>query len=164
MQTKTYYKSPIGMLQIRTDGTSIIEIQRHQNTIINEKLIAQEITTPLLKSAVRQLEEYFSKIRKSFDLPLAPEGTPFQKRVWTALGKIPYGETRTYKQIAETIGSPQAARAVGLANNRNPIMIIIPCHRVIGADGSLVGYACGLEIKEKLLNLEKTSILPQENK
>jgi methylated-DNA-[protein]-cysteine S-methyltransferase len=102
----------------------------------------------------RQLEAYFSGKLKSFDIKLAPEGTEFQKSVWNALCEIPYGETRTYKEIAVSIGNPKAYRAVGLANNRNPIAIIVPCHRVIGADGKLTGYASGLDIKEFLLRLE----------
>ena len=103
----------------------------------------------------RQLEAYFSGKLKSFDLKLAPEGTEFQKSVWKALCRIPYGETRTYKEIAESIGNPKAYRAVGLANNRNPIAIIIPCHRVIGVNGKLTGYASGLDVKEYLLKLEE---------
>jgi len=110
------------------------------------------------REAVRQLEAYFSGKLKSFDLRLAPEGTEFQKSVWRALCKIPYGETRTYKDIAESIGNPKAYRAVGLANNRNPISIIIPCHRVIGSNGKLTGYACGLDIKAFLLNLEQNKL------
>ena len=105
--------------------------------------------------AVRQLEAYFSGRRKSFSLKLAPEGTEFQKSVWKALCKIPYGETRTYKDIAESIGNPKAYRAVGTANNRNPIAIIVPCHRVIGVNGKLTGYASGLDVKEYLLKLEE---------
>jgi len=104
--------------------------------------------------AAAQLEEYFDGERREFDLPLDPSGTPFQMAVWKELLAIPYGETRSYKQIAENIGSPKAFRAVGLANNRNPISIIIPCHRVIGSDGSLVGYGGGLDMKQKLLELE----------
>ncbi len=110
------------------------------------------------REAVRQLEAYFSGKLKSFDLKLAPEGTEFQKSVWRALCKIPYGETRTYKDIAESIGNPKAYRAVGLANNRNPISIIVPCHRVIGSNGKLTGYACGLDIKAFLLNLEQNKL------
>jgi methylated-DNA-[protein]-cysteine S-methyltransferase len=106
------------------------------------------------REAVRQLEDYFSGKRESFDLELAPEGTDFQKSVWKTLCEIPYGETRTYKEIAVSIGKPKAYRAVGLANNRNPVAIIIPCHRVIGSDGKLTGYASGLDIKEFLLRLE----------
>jgi methylated-DNA-[protein]-cysteine S-methyltransferase len=111
--------------------------------------------SPLLLRTVSELREYFDGRRKSFDIPLAPEGTDFQKRVWQALCDIPYGETRSYGDIAKALDSPRAARAIGLANNKNPIPIIIPCHRVIGADGSMVGYAGGLETKEFLLKLEK---------
>jgi methylated-DNA-[protein]-cysteine S-methyltransferase len=105
-------------------------------------------------AAREQLDEYFAGERRDFDLPLAPEGTPFQQRVWSALGEIPYGETRTYGEIAEQIGRPRAARAVGLANGRNPISIIVPCHRVIGSDRSLTGYGAGVERKRQLLELE----------
>lgn len=110
--------------------------------------------TPLLREAARQIEEYLAGERTRFELPLAPAGTPFQKRVWEALQAIPYGETRSYQAVAESIGQPKACRAVGLANNRNPISIVIPCHRVIGKDGSLVGYGGGLAIKERLLRME----------
>ncbi|MDF1493176.1 methylated-DNA--[protein]-cysteine S-methyltransferase [Caproiciproducens sp. CPB-2] len=112
--------------------------------------------TPLLKEAERQLSEYFSGIRKAFDLPLRAEGTEFQKTVWAALRSIPYGETRSYGQVAKSIGRPSASRAVGMANNKNPILILTPCHRVVGSDGGLVGYAGGLERKEQLLKLERT--------
>lgn len=105
--------------------------------------------------AKQQLDEYFKGIRKTFSLPIKPEGTPFQKRVWEALCTIPYGETASYKQIAIQVDCPKAARAIGMANNKNPLMIIVPCHRVIGTNGKLVGYAGGLAIKEILLNLEK---------
>jgi len=111
--------------------------------------------TPLLRKAADQLEEYFSGSRKTFDLPLSYQGTPFQMADWNALLTIPYGETRSYKQIAQQIGRPGAYRAVGMANNRNPISIIIPCHRVIGHDGSMVGYGGGLAYKEYLLQLEQ---------
>lgn len=111
--------------------------------------------TILIKEAKRQLDEYFSGKRKEFDLPLRAQGTEFQQKVWNALLDIPYGETRYYGEIANTIGNPKAPRAVGLANNRNPISIFIPCHRVIGKNGKLVGYGGGLHIKELLLSLEK---------
>jgi methylated-DNA-[protein]-cysteine S-methyltransferase len=107
------------------------------------------------KEAARQLKAYFSGELKSFDLELAPEGTDFQKSVWKALCEIPYGKTLTYKEIAVSLGKSRAYRAVGLANNRNPIAIIVPCHRVIGSNGKLTGYASGLDIKEFLLKLEK---------
>lgn len=111
--------------------------------------------SPLLLEAETQLAEYFAGSRKRFDLPLAPEGTAFQRRVWDALLEIPYGETRSYREIAARIGNPKAYRAVGMANNRNPLPILIPCHRVIGADGSPVGYGGGLDVKIALLGLEK---------
>ena len=101
-----------------------------------------------------QLEEYFAGRRREFDLPLSPTGTRFQLDVWQALREIPYGQTRSYKQIAAAVGRPLAARAVGMANNRNPLPIVVPCHRVIGASGALVGYASGLDIKRLLLDIE----------
>ena len=110
--------------------------------------------TPVIKEAFAQLSEYFSGKRKTFNLPLLLKGTDFQKQVWQALLKIPFGETRSYKQIAEAIGNPKAVRAVGMANNKNPLLIVVPCHRVIGANGKLVGYAVGLDKKEYLLRLE----------
>lgn len=116
--------------------------------------------TPLIKKAFSQLEEYFDKKRFEFDIPLNPQGTEFQKCVWRELVKIPYGETRSYKDIATAIGNPKSCRAVGMANNKNPICIVIPCHRVIGSNGSLTGYAGGLGIKEKLLLLEHSNIYP----
>ena len=111
--------------------------------------------TPLIKKAAQQIKEYFDGKRKKFSLPIAMHGTEFQMDVWEALQKIPYGETRSYKEIAELINRPKAVRAVGMANNRNPISIIVPCHRVIGHDGKLVGYGGGLPLKQYLLELEK---------
>jgi len=113
--------------------------------------------TPLIKETARQLEQYFNKELKVFDLPLKLNGTDFQVKVWNALTEIPYGETRSYKELAAMTGNPRACRAVGMANNRNPAAIIVPCHRVIGHDGSLTGYAAGLELKRQLLELEKTN-------
>jgi methylated-DNA-[protein]-cysteine S-methyltransferase len=109
----------------------------------------------VLKETARQLEEYFAGERTDFDLPLAAEGTPFQRRVWDALRAIPYGETVSYGELARRIGQPTASRAVGLANGRNPISIVVPCHRVIGSSGKLVGYGGGLERKQTLLGLER---------
>ena len=111
--------------------------------------------TPLIKKAAGQIAEYLEGKRKVFSLPLVLHGTEFQKTVWRALQTIPYGETRSYKDIAILAGSPKAFRAVGLANNRNPISIIIPCHRVIGSNGDLVGYGGGLPLKKYLLELER---------
>jgi methylated-DNA-[protein]-cysteine S-methyltransferase len=106
-------------------------------------------------AATRQLGEYFAGTRTEFDLPLAPRGTPFQERVWAALREIPYGETTSYGELAERIGSPGAARAVGLANGRNPIGIVVPCHRVVGSTGALTGYGGGIETKRRLLDAER---------
>lgn len=113
-----------------------------------------EKETPLIKKAYTQLCEYLDGKRQSFDLPLAPCGTEFQKRAWHSLTKIPYGKTWSYKELATDAGNPKASRAVGMANNKNPISIFIPCHRVIGSDGELVGYGGGLDVKKKLLALE----------
>ena len=110
--------------------------------------------TTLLDEAARQLAEYFGGRRRDFDLPLAPAGTPFQREVWAALRTIPYGQTRSYKDIAAAVGRPRACRAVGMANNRNPLPIVIPCHRVIGASGALTGYAGGVDVKRRLLEIE----------
>lgn len=148
-------ESPIGPILLAGDKKGL----KHLNFLKGKKRI--EISADwiedkdLFSEATRQLEAYFSGKLESFDLKLAPEGTDFQKSVWKALCEIPYGETRTYKEIAVSIGKPRAYRAVGLANNRNPIAIIIPCHRVIGSDGKLTGYASGLDIKKFLLKLEE---------
>lgn len=143
-------ESRVGTLTIICDEEAITGLE----FLVKEPFEGIKKRTPLLERAVLQLEEYMDGKRKSFDLPLKPEGTEFQKKVWNALLDIPYGETRSYKDIAVFIGNPKACRAVGMANNRNPISIIIPCHRVIGANGSLVGYGGGLPIKIELLNLE----------
>lgn len=146
------YETILGSVTFVEEDGALLAITTHRPY----EGICQE--TPLVKEAYRQLSEYLKGERKAFDLPLRPRGTDFQKQVWRALCDIPYGETRTYKQIAEAIGNPKAVRAVGMANNRNPITIIVPCHRVIGANGKLVGYGGGLEMKEFLLRLEKVSI------
>lgn len=117
-----------------------------------------------VEEAEGQLKEYFEGKRTAFSLPLLPEGTAFQQKVWKALETIPYGETRSYKEIAELAGCPQGFRAVGMANNRNPISIVIPCHRVIGADGGLVGYGGGLHLKKQLLDLEQRTKARREDK
>ncbi len=114
------------------------------------------LTAGLLDDVICQLGRYFDGRLRSFEVNLDPPGTEFQRRVWRALCEIPYGETRSYSDIASAVGQRKAARAVGMANHRNPIALIIPCHRVVGADGSLTGYAAGLKVKESLLNLEQT--------
>lgn len=115
-----------------------------------------EGATLLLTRAFEQLERYLAGALREFSLPLRPEGTPFQRRVWQALCAVPYGRTASYKDIAAAVGSPKACRAVGLANNKNPLPIFIPCHRIIGADGRLVGYGGGLDMKRRLLALEQS--------
>lgn len=141
-------ESPIGRICVETDGTALTAVR------FDAEAPARAPEGALLERAAAQLAAYFAGERRSFDLPLAPGGTAFQQRVWKALMEIPYGRTVTYGQLAAAIGSPRACRAVGQANNRNPIAIIVPCHRVIGASGALTGYAGGLEIKEYLLRLE----------
>lgn len=150
MNKTFYYETDIGEIGITENGTAITHIYFGENTSKDINLIE----TPLLKEAYKQLKEYFSGKRKVFQLPLAPKGTDFQEKVWKALQEIPYGRTYSYKDIAIKIGNINACRAVGMANNRNPIPIIIPCHRVIGTNGKLVGYGGGLKIKEMLLKIE----------
>lgn len=145
------YQSPIGALTILSGDKGIKAIKFYED----EKVKAQGRTNEMTRWAVKELEEYFQGKRKVFTVPCVSQGTDFQKRVWEALIQIPYGETRTYKEIAAAAGNPKASRAVGMANNRNPIPIIIPCHRVIGTNGSLTGYAGGLKVKEYLLKLER---------
>ena len=135
-----------------------IYIAENDNYICNvsfRTLNYREKETLLIKKTYSQLKEYFDRNRKSFDIPISANGTEFQMQVWEELQKIPYGKTATYKEIAENIGNKKASRAVGMANNKNPIAIIIPCHRVIGTKGDLIGYAGGIEIKKYLLELEK---------
>ena len=143
------YETELGSVTFVEEDGALLAISTHR---VYEG-VSQE--TALIKEAHRQLSEYLKGERKMFDLPLQMKGTDFQQRVWNALLEIPYGETRSYKQIAEAIGNPKAVRAVGMANNRNPLLIVVPCHRVIGADGKLVGYGAGIEKKEFLLRLEK---------
>lgn len=145
-----FYDTPIGRIGIYADEKALLKLVFNfdaANVSFEE--------TPLIKKAYSQLCEYFEGKRKTFDLPLSLQGTVFKKKVWQALLTIPYGQTRSYKQIAAGIGNDKAARAVGMANNKNPLPVLIPCHRVIGADGSMVGFGGGLNIKEKLLELEK---------
>ena len=145
-----------GLLRIVEENDTIVQIQFEQEQKTAGDAVLQD--TPLLLEAKRQLEEYFAGLRASFSLPLNPQGTAFQKKVWQQLEAIPYGQTRTYGQIAAAVGQPTASRAVGGANHNNPIAIVIPCHRVIGANGKLTGYAGGLDIKEKLLRLEGVEV------
>ncbi len=152
-----FYDSPPGRILIVENGSAITGLCFADTDKADSPKAVLKETTLLKKTAV-QLGEYFAGKRKSFDLPLLLEGTPFQLQVWKALQDIPYGQTRSYRQIAGAIGNEKACRAVGMANSKNPISIIVPCHRVIGAGGKLVGYGGGLERKAYLLNLEKKHI------
>ena len=144
------FESELGPIKVVCDDEGVLGVEFNREGLKE----GQQKTTELTKKTVLQLKEYLSGERTEFDLPLKPQGTEFQKKVWEALLTIPYGQTRSYKEIAVQIGNENACRAVGMANNRNPISIIIPCHRVVGADKSLVGYGGGLNIKIKLLHLE----------
>ncbi len=141
----------IGPIALETGGEALTRATFHATS----RPGSGEHLTPLLKEACRQLEAYFAGRLTDFSVPLAPRGTPFQLTVWSALRQIPYGETRSYRELAASVGRPAAVRAVGAANGRNPIPIFIPCHRVIGSDGRLVGFGGGLETKRKLLDLEQ---------
>lgn len=143
--------SPVGPLRLVENGAALTHVCFGEEKAPDGTRVGG---SPLLSEAAEQLSEYFAGRRRAFDLPLAPFGTEFQRRVWAELRRIPYGETRFYAQVAEALGQPGASRAVGQANNRNPLAIIIPCHRVLGRDGHLTGYAGGVEIKEYLLKLE----------
>ena len=139
---------PIGKMTLLEQNDALITASLH------DLPAGYRQDTPLLRSAEEQLLSYFAGERRTFDLPLRMQGTPFQIQVWQALREIPYGETRSYGDIARAIGNPRACRAVGMANNKNPLLIFVPCHRVIGADGSLTGFGAGLSVKEYLLRLE----------
>ncbi|WP_020612194.1 methylated-DNA--[protein]-cysteine S-methyltransferase [Sediminispirochaeta bajacaliforniensis] len=162
MRNYYLYDFSIGTLRIVASEDAITEISFVSGEKNYDKAEETNKETNLIKKAGEELKEYFEGTRRSFDLPLDSQGTPFQKRVWEALLDIPYGETRSYRQIAEAVGSPKGFRAVGLANNKNPIIIVVPCHRVIGANGSLVGYGAGLEVKDQLLRLEHTYLTRQQ--
>jgi methylated-DNA-[protein]-cysteine S-methyltransferase len=160
MKVFCYVESPIGRLMLTTDGTALTGLYMNLYRNKPSKLPGlgddwiQNATIDPLPAAARQLKEYFAGKRRDFDLPLSMEGTEFQQSVWRELTKIPFGETRSYGQLAKRLNNPNGSRAVGLANGRNPIAIIVPCHRVIGADGSLTGFGGGIERKEWLLTHE----------
>lgn len=150
-----FRKFPLtGRLAVGVEDGAVTDIHFERSRDWPQNYVEGE--TPLHREAFRQLEEYFAGSRRLFDLPLAPAGTDFQLRCWNALRAIPYGETRSYGDVARAVGSPRAFRAVGMANNRNPIVIVIPCHRVIGSDGKLVGFGGGLDVKASLLELERS--------
>lgn len=146
------YKSPLGLIKIEYNENTILSIGKVEEHL---ELMLNEIPSLLSETVVSQLKEYFEGNRKEFDFQYELKGTEFQKKVWTEISKIPYGETRSYKDIAIAIGNPKAVRAVGTACNKNPITIAIPCHRVVGSNGKLVGYEYGIDMKRKLLKLER---------
>ena len=148
MKTAVYH-SPFGDMELIYEEGAVTALR------MAEKKAVAEAPEGLALAVFQELDEYFQGKRKNFDIPLRTHGTPFQEKVWVALRAIPYGEVRSYKEVAEAIGHPKAYRAVGMANNANPIFIIVPCHRVIGSDGSLTGYGGGLPMKKALLALER---------
>lgn len=147
-------KSPLGVLLLESDGEALTRIRLPEEEYDNDPAFERVRKPALFKEAAAQLNAYFRGERTTFDLPLAPGGTPFQSDVWSELQRIPHGETISYAQLAERVGRPGSHRAVGAANGRNPLPIVIPCHRVIGSNGKLTGYAGGVEAKRKLLELE----------
>ncbi len=148
MTNKFYYKSPIGVLEIELKNDIVLGLK-----VVESCDNVSEVTGYFAEVA-KQLDEYFAGKRTKFELNISPKGTEFQKKVWKKLLKIPYGKTMSYQEIAEAIGNPNAQRAVGSACNKNPILLIIPCHRVLSKTGKLTGFACGVDRKEQLLKLE----------
>jgi len=151
-----FVESPVGALKLVASDKGLAAILWENDSPRRVPLsgLVEDNKHPVLLKVERQLQEYFAGSRRAFDLPLDMRGTAFQKDVWEALLAIPYGETRSYGQLAKQLGRPSASRAVGAANGRNPISIVVPCHRVIGSTGKLTGFAGGLDIKARLLNLE----------
>lgn len=152
MTKYAYYPFVFGILKVGYTDKSVISLER------TAQIDSDNEPSALSEFAFNQINEYLNGRRTDFDFPYELAGTEFQKRVWKELCQIPYGETRTYKELAEAIGHPKASRAVGLANSKNPVAIAVPCHRVIGSNGSLTGYAGGLDMKKALLQLERTGI------
>ena len=151
-----FYKeveSPVGKLKLVASANALVAIlwERERPNRIKLAMAKSDPQQPILLETERQLEEYFAGTRNEFNLPLEPAGTEFQKKVWRALREIPFGQTRSYLDLAKSIGSAKAVRAVGAANGKNPLSIVVPCHRVVGANGTLTGFAGGLEVKAKLL-------------
>jgi methylated-DNA-[protein]-cysteine S-methyltransferase len=157
MKTTTFFNtvsSPVGRLTLVGEGDDLVGLYFDKDPLVAKMRVRGVQDDGRLRPAATQLEEYFAGARTRFDLSLVPPGTAFQKKVWAALLRIPFGQTATYGEIARAVGRPDASRAVGGANHRNPIAVIIPCHRVIGADGSMTGYGGGLPRKRLLLDLE----------
>ncbi len=150
----TYYDSPLGAVTLQANEQGLLGVWFETHTTKPEDLGTQEDSFPIFQSVKEQLDRYFAGEAVQFDIPIAATGTPFQQSVWHALTTIPYGETWSYAQLADAIGNPKAVRAVGLANGKNPVSVIVPCHRVIGKNGKLTGYAGGIERKQRLLAIE----------
>ncbi|CAH7012777.1 Methylated-DNA--protein-cysteine methyltransferase [Vibrio chagasii] len=150
----TYYDSPLGTVTLQANEQGLLGVWFETHTTKPEDLGIQEDSFPIFQSVKDQLDRYFAGEAIHFDVPIAAKGTPFQQSVWHALTTIPYGETWSYAQLADAIGNPKAVRAVGLANGKNPVSVIVPCHRVIGKNGKLTGYAGGVERKQRLLAIE----------
>ena len=148
-------ETPIGPLTVTATKKAVTAIRFGTEVPEGSARCTAAEATPLLRKAAEEIGEYFAGSRRKFTLPLAPEGSPFQQKVWEALRTIPYGETRTYGQLAAAVGKPKASRAVGGACHCNPIAILQPCHRVVGSTGKLTGYAYGVEMKQYLLELEQ---------
>ena len=159
MLTSSTIESPVGSLTLVASDKGLVAVlwPNDREGRVPFKDIVGFSSHPLLHAAERQLREYFEGQRTTFDLPLDLRGTPFQREVWGALLAIPFGERRTYRQIASQLGKPNATRAVGAANGRNPVSIVVPCHRVVGSSGTLTGFAGGMSAKAYLLNLEASS-------
>jgi len=163
-----FYKeieSPVGKLKLVASSNAMVAVlwERERPNRVKLDTATLDPQQPILLETERQLVEYFSGGRIQFDLPLQPDGSEFQKKVWRALREIPFGQTRSYLDLATAIGSSKAARAVGAANSKNPLSIIVPCHRVVGSDGSLTGFAGGVETKAALLALETRSTVPMNS-
>ncbi len=176
MESITFETGIIGKLRVTEENQAIVGVDFIHNEnpgpedndsscsangSVDSIFSANAVTNPVLVRAKRQILEYLEGKREEFTIPIRMKGTKFQQEVWTALLDIPYAETCSYGDVAKAIGKPKACRAVGMANNKNPLPIIIPCHRVIGADGRMVGYAAGLDIKAKLQSIERRSVLAQ---
>ena len=150
-----HHPSPVGRLTLVVDGDALTGCHFEGHSALAPQGDSRH---PVLRAAMKQLDEFFARKRQGFDLPLAPKGTEFQRKVWLALREIPYGVTWSYAQLARRIGDEKATRAVGGANGKNPLPIIVPCHRVIGADGSLTGFGGGVGRKRALLELERAQV------
>lgn len=163
MRSHLWIDSPVGRILLTANDRAITGVYLENQKYFPKLAAEAETQSPLLELAQTQLAEYFALKRQQFDLPIAPEGTAFQQQVWQLLQKIPFGETISYGTLAQWYGQPNASRAVGAANGRNPISIVVPCHRVVASTGKLTGYAGGLDRKQWLLTHEQTTTQGQLN-